>query len=86
MDLLKQKAVPRHGIDDPGQGEQGPQKGYSESSYGAHRHDVLGKHTAMHGKHLHERGVCVNLIVRHHESQDHRNLEARELDRKSVIK
>ncbi len=82
VDWLKQQAIPCHGIDDPGHGKQGPQEGYSESSYGAHRHDILCEHTAMHGKHLHERGVCVDLIVRYHQSQDHRNLDGRGLKKK----
>lgn len=77
VDLLKQEAVPRHGIDDPGHGEQWSQEGNGEPSYGAHRHYILCEHTAMHGEHLHERGVCVDLIVRYHQGQDHRNLDGR---------
>lgn len=77
MDLLKQQAVPRHGIDDPGHREQGPQEGHSQPGYGAHGHNVLCKHAAVHGKHLHERGVGVNLIVRNHQGQDHRDLRGR---------
>lgn len=31
----------------------------------------------MHRKHLHERGVGVDLVVRHHQGQDHRDLDGK---------
>lgn len=73
----EEQAVSSHGVDDARHWKERTKQADRQPRDGADGHDVLGGLEAVQREHLHERGVCIDLRVGHHEGQDYAHLGRR---------